>query len=222
MKINIKPSLNKFNPFKNANRKMHNFSEGTMCKVKAVTFAVIAILFSSVAHAQESEGLIQKAYKKFILKEKSVEKNTASKPERTDTGREAPKDAKTISYDGAYKDMSKTEIIQEIKDEVDLEEDILEQIPKLKRQKDKDGKDVYSYLIDGKQINLEDVDEKILSSLITQVAEKSGQIRSNAALEQQEQSQLRIIRSAGAVSRPPQAPSRPPPVPQRPPAPPRR
>lgn len=204
------------------NRKTYDFNEGAKYKVKAITLAIIAILFSSVAHAQESKGLIQKAYKKFILKEKSGEKNTASKPERTDIGREAPKDAKTIGYDGAYKDMSKTEIIQEIKDEVDSEEEILEQMPKLKRQKDKDEKDVYSYLIDGKQINLEDVDEKILRTLITQVGEKTGQIRSNAALEQQEQSQLRIIRSAEAVPRPPQAPSRPPPIPQRPPAPPRR
>lgn len=189
--------------------------------MKAITFAIIAILFSSVTQAQESEGLIQKAYKKFIPKEKIVEKNSASKPENTSTDRETTgKDAKTIGYDGAYKDMSKTEIIQEIKDEVYSEEDILEQIPKLKRQKDKDGKDVYSYLVEGKQINLEDVDEKILRTLITQVAEKAGQIRGNTALEQQEQ--LRAIRSAGAVSRPPQAPSRPPPVPQRPPAPPRR
>lgn len=191
-----------------------------MCKVKAITLAIIAILFSSVTQAQESEGLIQKAYKKFIPKEKIVGKKPASKPEKTSTDRETAKDAKTIGYDGAYKDMSKTEIIQEIKDEVDSEEDILEQIPKLKRQKDKDGKDVYSYLIEGKQINLENADEKILRTLITQMAEKAGQIRFNAIKEQQEQ--LRTIRSAGAVSRPPQAPSRPPPVPQRPPAPPRR
>ena len=192
-----------------------------MYRTKVIPLAIILIFLSSVTQAQESEGLIQKAYKKFILKEKTVEKKPASKPENTSTAMgTAGEDMKTKVYGDFYKNMSKAEIIQEIKNEVDSEEGILEQIPQLKMQKGKDGKGVYSYLVEGKQVNLENVDEKILRSLIAQVNAKAEKFRTDAILEQQEQ--LRTIRNAGAISRPPQASPRPPTLPQRPPSSPRR
>ena len=134
----------------------------------------------------------------------------------TPTAGAVREDVKTTVYDDAYDDMSKAEIIREIRDEVDADEDILEQIPELKRQKGEDGKYTYSYLVKGKQIALEDVDENILRALMGQVAAKAAQLRTNAILEQQEQ--LRAIRNINAVQRPPQVPSRPPAVPQRPPS----
>jgi hypothetical protein len=200
---------------------MHNFNGGTMYRIKVIPLAIILILLSSFTHAQESEGLIQKAYKKYILKEKTVEKKPAPKPQTTSAARETVGEyANTVIVDSFYKNMSKAEIIQEIKGEVDSEEEILGQIPELKRQNDKDGKGIYSYLVEGKQVNLEDVDEKILRSLVAQVAAKVERLRTDAILEQQ--GQLKAIRDIGAVSRPPQAPSRSPAVPQRPPAPPRK
>ena len=134
----------------------------------------------------------------------------------TPTAGAVREDVKTTVYDDAYDDMSTAEIIREIRDEVDADEDILEQIPELKRQKGEDGKYTYSYLVKGKQIALEDVDENILRALMGQVAAKAAQLRTNAILEQQEQ--LRAIRNINAVQRPPQVPSRPPAVPQRPPS----
>lgn len=192
-----------------------------MDKAKIISFVTIFVLLSSVTQAQGSEGFFQRAYRKYILKEKTTEKKPSSKPENTDTVREVSgEDVKTTVYGGVYKDMSRAEMIQEIKDEVNSEEDILEQIPELKRQKGEDGQDVYSYLVEGKQVNLEDVDEKILRDLIEQVEVKASQLRINAIREQQEQ--LRVIRNINAVQPPPQTPQRPPDIPRRPPTTPRR
>ena len=172
--------------------KNHTSEKSIMKKPKLVPLAAIFILLSSVVQAEAP-----RAYREA-----------------------AGEDVKTTVYDGAYDDMSKAEIIREIRDEVDADEDILEQIPELKRQKGEDGKYTYSYLVKGKQIALEDVDENILRTLIGQVEAKAAQLRTNAILEQQEQ--LRTIRNINAVRPPPQAPPRPPAVPQRPPTPPRK
>lgn len=182
-----------------------------MYKVKVIALSIVLILFSFVAQAKESEGLIQKTYKKFVLKEKSVEKKPALKPENTSTTREG---AKIMVDDKAYKDMSKAEMIQEIKDEVDSEEDILEYIPELKRQKDKDGKDIYSYLVEGKQVNLEGVDEETLRAILEQIGAKAKQIGIDTIQEQQDQrEQLNAIRRPVSS---PSLPTRPPTVPRPP------
>ncbi len=192
--------------------------------IKVISLAIILILFPSVIQAQESEGLVQKAYKKFILKEKIAEKKPDSKPQKVSTVREATgTEAKTVTIDNFYKNMSRAEIIQEIKNETGSEEEILAQIPELKRQKGKDEKDIYSYLVEGKQVNLEDVDEKILRTLIAQIGAKAEKLRTSVVMEQQEQ--VKIISNQDAVVRPPQALPRPPTfpqAPQRPPALPRR
>jgi hypothetical protein len=198
---------------------MRNFNGGIMSKVKTIALAAILILFSSHTQAEEYEGLFQKAYKKFILKEKTVENKPALKSENIDATRELSNEgAETIANDGAYDGMSKIEMIRDIKDEVDSEEEILDQIPELKKEKDKDGKDIYTYLVDGKQVNLEDVDEKILQALLEQVGKKAGQIRASARQEQEEQ--LRTIRSFHPPQ-PPRLPEQPPRLPERPPSAPR-
>jgi len=98
----------------------------------------------------------------------------------------------------------KTEMIQEIKDEVDWDDAILEYIPELKIQKDKDGKDIYSYLVKGKQVNLENLDEKALSAVLDQVRTKSAQLKVDVMREQQAQrKQLDTITRPPDVPRPP-------------------
>jgi|GEM_PF-4203555 hypothetical protein len=180
-----------------------------MHRRKIIPIVIIAILFSSAVYAQEYEGLMQRLYKKYILKEKVSDQKAAPKPDII-----PEQTVKTTIVSDYYKNMSKAEIIQEIKSEVDSEEELLEQIPELKREKDKDDKDVYLYLAKGKQINLEDADENILRSLAAQVGDKASKIRSNAMIEQQEQ--LRMIRSINTITQPPQVPVRPPSVPRRP------
>ena len=99
----------------------------------------------------------------------------------------------------------KAEIIQEIKDEVDWNDGILEYIPELKIQKDKDGKDVYLYLVKGKQVNLENLDEKTLDTVLGQVHMQAAQLRVDTMCEQLD-----------AARRPPAPPPRPPDVPRPP------
>jgi len=148
--------------------------------VKAIILAIIILTLPFAVQAEESEGLIQKAYKKFILKNKNIEQKPTPKPQETVTDKEIYKDS-TLAVVGSetHQDASKAEIIQEIIDEVDSEGGGLEYVPKLKRE-NKDGKNIYSYLIDGKQVDLESVDEATLGAILKQ-------IRSNARQEEQEQ-----------------------------------
>lgn len=201
---------------------MHNPREVLIYQAKVAFVAMVLMLFSSVTQAQESEGVIKKAYKKFIQKNKTVEnktaeKKTALKSQTFSANRGiAGEDVKTTYNDDFYGKMSKTEIIQEIKGEVGSNEGILEQVPKLKMQKGKDGESFYSYLIDGKQVKLEDVDENILRTIIREVSEKSQNISIEAMRENMEQ--LKAVR----YTRLPQMPSQPASSLQRPVTPPQR
>ena len=201
---------------------MYNSREVLMYQAKVAFIAMVLMLFSSVTQAQESEGVIKRAYKKSIQKDKIAENKPTEK--KTDlrsrttyaNGGIAGEDVRTTYNDDLYGKMSKTEIIQEIKGEVDSEDGILEQMPKLKMQKGKDGKSFYSYLIDGKQVKLEDVDENILRTILRQVSEKSEKISIEAMQENMEQ--LKAVR----YTRPPQLPSKPASSLQRPVMPPQR
>ncbi len=185
--------------------------------MKAITLAVIFILFSAAAQAEESEGLVQKIYNKFTPKEKAVNKSPASNFQNT----KPDKETVPAAAGKEHKDMSKAEMVQEIKDEVDSEEGILARMPELKKQKDKDGKIIYLYLAEGKQINIENADEKTARAILAQVDEKYNQIRFETAQEEQERrDQLNAIRHP-AVS-PPPMPVRPPALPPAVPRPPKR
>jgi hypothetical protein len=109
------------------------------------------------------------------------------------------------------KEMTKAEMIQEIRDEIEYNEDILEQIPDLKKQRDKDGKDVYRFLIEGKEVNLEDIDEKTVLTILEQVSAKANELRTDAIRQQEEQR-----KQLSSIKYPPQPPPSPPPP--RPPA----
>jgi len=200
---------------------MYNPDRGKMRPVKVVFFAIVLIFHSSIIQAQESEGLVQKVYKKFFLKEKTVKK---IQPQPSQTipiaGKATGEKTKTKVYGDFYKNMSKDEMVREIKDEINSEESILEKMPEFKRQKDENGKYVYLYLIGDKWINIEDADEETLRVLIGQVNAKVEQARVAAVLEQQEQ--WRSIRSANEASRPPQPPPQPAAIPQKPFAPPKK
>lgn len=197
---------------------IENILRGSMRKILTIVITLAALLFSASTQAQESEGLIQKTYKKFITKDKVAEKKPASSLEVASTNQEAVREGvKTGPAGNYYKNLSKAGLIQEIKDEVGSEERILPQIPELKRQKGEDEKYIYSYLVEGKQVNLEDVDENVLRTLMAQVSEVVEKFRTDAVMAQQEQ--LGMMRSIGATLHPPQAPPMPLTVPQNPPVP---
>lgn len=197
---------------------MRNLNGRIIYQVKVISFTVVLMLLSSLTHAQESEGLIGRAYKKFVEKGKKDEQNPVSKPENTvsDTAM-AEKREGVVPVSDFYKNMSKAEMIQDIKSGADSEAGILDQIPELKKQKDEDGKDAYSYLVEGKQVNLEEIDENVLRDIVLKVSSKGSQIRADAVLEQQEQ-----LDATRPPELPPPQPPRPPRAPERPPALPRR
>ena len=99
----------------------------------------------------------------------------------------------------------KAEMIQEIKDEIDWDDEILEYIPELKIEKDKDGKNIYSYPVNGKQVNLENLDENTLDTVLGQVRMRAAQLRVDTIRQQQD-----------VARRPPAMPPRPPVVPRPP------
>ncbi|MFA6321388.1 MAG: hypothetical protein WCY36_05975 [Candidatus Omnitrophota bacterium] len=124
------------------------------------------------------------------------------------TAQAAENVSKTVNVENAageddYKDMSKEEMILEIKNEIDSEEGILQSIPNLKRKNDKDGKYKYSYLINGKQVDIENVDKKTLGGILDQVSIQANRISIETIREQQNQrNQLNAVRRPPDVPRP--------------------
>lgn len=129
-------------------------------------------------------------------------------------------DIKTMIKDEAGKGMSKADMVRDIKDEVESEDGLLEQMPQLKRDKDSAGNYVYSYVAEGKQTGLENLDENTLQAILKDAYDKAGQMRAVAIQDQLEQ--LRSARQAVQAAQPPQTPPSAPSVPERPAEAPRR
>lgn len=82
--------------------------------------------------------------------------------------------------------MSKEEIIRDIKDEIDTNEDILEVVPELKRQKDESGNDYFTYNDGIDDMKLEDLDIVVLDGLLDKVVEQANMIQVTNMNEQME------------------------------------
>ena len=102
--------------------------------------------------------------------------------------------------------LTREKMIQEIKDEVEADPDILEFILELKRQKDNEGKESYAYSYGKQEIKLEDLDESRLKELFKKVSAQTDTIQDKFSRQQ-------IETAEEAQKRPPQPPPSLPPRP---------
>lgn len=191
---------------------------------------MMAVTFS--ASAQDKEGLIPKIWKRFKAKKDSTQASPASPA--VSEQREPPAALKESAPT-----MTKEEMIRGIKDAVETDDGIMENISELKRCKDEDGKEFYAYS-DGKdEIRLEDIDMDRLKRLMDKVYTQMNTDQANTVKQQVDviteiqsetnlmmQRMKTITESQRVSSAQQQMPRTPPPQPQRisspPPQPPRR
>ena len=178
-------------------------------KILAI-FSVITLLTLS-ASAQDEEGAIPKIWEKLTGK---------NHPSRTSPATPAVSEqekAPEVSNKSAPV-MTKEEMIQQIKDEVEANEDLLERIPELKKSKDKDGREFYTYSKGEETVNIENLDADRLNELFNKVCTQANTYQANMAAQQME-----IIKENQRVSAaqqqqqhtpPPQSPQPPAPPPQ--------
>lgn len=114
--------------------------------------------------------------------------------------------------------MTREEMLEQIKEDAGGSDDILKQVPELKKSKGADGKDIYIYSDGKKEVNIENLDDAGLEKLLNKVSTQA-----NAYWAAELAQQMENIRTAQMASstqqqtpRPPsQPPSRPPSQPPR-------
>jgi hypothetical protein len=181
-------------------------------KNKIVLFLIVIAVFLCASKASAAEeGLIHKLLKKFRTPaEKSDIKETEEKKQEEATP--IIKEGGSTHLGEAASEMTKAGIVQEIKDEVEAEEEILDNIPALKKSRDVAGKESYTYRVSDKDIKLEDLDRDTLNAILTKVYNQSAMLRAEAIREQMEavRSVQNIPRALAPAPSPPTLPPRPP------------
>lgn len=187
-----------------------------MKKISVLTLALI-FLVSSVSFAAENKSWIQRIKEKFRKKEVVSAKKQL--PAREVKKPEPPRKER--------KDMTMSELAEDITDNLDREDSILNMVPGLEKKSDPDGKEYYTY----QGTRLQDLDRDTLDKVFGRVRSEALRIRTDNINRQ-----LETIRGANraivsipqppprAQVAPPAAPpsqaQRIPQPPQRPPAPP--
>lgn len=207
-----------------------------LCILLVAGFCVGAC--AAVSCAQEPEGLIPRLIKKWKGGGKEEAKPAARAPAVTPAVPAArpsvpskpqapapavPREASARAAQDAGQpqktvipklaQMSKEELVAEIKDELDREDEIPSYIPGLGMQRAADGTPQYSFAQGGSVKALEDLDQDLLRNLLTRVRQTATKINTDRI-----QKQLETIRQAQRLQtmRPPEPPPRPPQVPQTP------
>ena len=214
-------------------------------KKSRIVLVCMAVLFAwqSAACAQEPEGLIPRLMRKFRKGAPEAKPAVAQPAASANQAPVAPV-TPAVKPESAVADgepktvvpriaqMTKEEIIAGIVDALDGEDEIMSYIPGLTRQKKEDGTASYLYVYEGRTLELADLDEELLRSLLTRVRQTGTKIntdRIQAQLETIRQSQ-RLLNmqppqpppQPPRTTMPPQPPPQPPRAPQPPPLPPRR
>ena len=160
------------------------------------------------ASAQDDEGVIPKFWKKI------TSKNNLTQP------------SPVTSANKPILAMTREDMLQQIKYEIGENEGILECIKDLKKSKDKNGKELYTYSNGKEAVNIEDLDAHTLEEILDKVHIQASAYPAKLVAEQMEF--VRESQRVSAVqqqmprtppSQPPSLPA-PPPQPTRPPAPP--
>lgn len=174
--------------------------------MKKISILTLALIFavSSVSFAAENKSWIQKIKERFQKKEVAVGKKDA--PAREAKKPEPPRKER--------KDMTKTELADDIIDNLDREDSILDMVPGLEKRTSPDGKEYYTY----QGTRLEDLDKDTLDKIFGRVRNEALRIRTDNINRQ-----LETVRRANSIraAAVPQAPRPPVPAAIAPPQPPR-
>jgi hypothetical protein len=199
----------------------------------AVSLLMLTLFLSlsAASSAEEKESLLDKLSNKIsVLKESDIKaKETTSAKKETQPvkkgkeaakkeGEAAKKEAKAI------KDMSKDEMVKALYDTLASTEEVMSFVPGLKKGKDSQGKDIYTY----EGTRLEDLDKDKLEGVLKKVRSNAARIRGERIQRQLERTQKiqRLNTAAGGppsgaqLPRMPQVVS-PPATPKPPPSPPK-
>src|SRR3989338_11265034 len=139
-------------------------------KISALTIIVILAL-ASASFAAEKESLIQKLRRKFLQK----------KPPPVSKVPEAkqPMPAHEVKQAKPKKELTKEELLVEMREILDSEEEVLDYIPELKKKKDESGKEFYTYNVSGQEVRLEEMDKDSLENLLTRAHQTATKIRTD-------------------------------------------
>lgn len=206
---------------------------------KAILFLVVISFFvAATSAAEETEGLIPRVFNRIFKKAKTTTPNEP-KPAEVAVQPQAPKEMpKEVGKESAKEPatkmktrtaMTSAELAEHIKGMLEHEDEILNFIPDLKKEKDSAGNIFYTY----QGLKIENMDKERLDKLFSRIQNEAVRVRTerlNKQLESIRQAQQASIAAQQASRvptvvtppRPPQPPPTPPKPPPPPPAPPRR
>ncbi|MDD5496659.1 MAG: hypothetical protein PHP46_06130 [Candidatus Omnitrophica bacterium] len=184
---------------------------------KIVLIAGVIFFTAQLSMAAENESWMQKLKKRFFVKEKPrVEEKAKTTPEKADLKtQKLPEVKKETAAPKAAKrkpiaEMTRAEMLGELKRRIEIEEDILKYVPEIKKKKDPDGNVSYVYQAGVQEIKFEDLEEEQLRGLLSKVSSVATKLNTERI-----QRQLELTRQrAGAVSGSPRVPA----IPKTPPA----
>lgn len=201
-----------------------------MAKPKTIILlTVFALSLASISFAEEKEGLIHKLRKMLMPKAApALPAKEKSEPQKKELKEE--------------RELTKPELVERLKETIELDEEALDYIPELKKHTGRDAKAFYTFTIDGRDTRLEDLDEARLKNITGRINQTRTNIwadRINKQLEAirqaHEAQQVINVPRPQAIPTPPRIPSAivtpstpqapvtpPPPPPQAPPPPPKR
>lgn len=212
-----------------------------MKRALIVIAASISVAFCLVASsfAQETEGLIPRLIKKMKGQEKAEKKSPAKDAPVKDAKKAqpipaVPKAADKTAAPGrspvkgagqaaapsgtaertmvpAAEKMSKPELVKEIIETFDSDDEVLDYMPQIQREKQPDGKYIYRFKSDNKLVLLEDLDIGTLKNIMGMAHQTATRLNTDRITRQLET----IRQTQRVITAPP-----PPPVQVRPPAPP--
>ncbi len=180
-----------------------------MLKKIVVFVAIFGFLFSSsLSFAEEKQGIVKKL---IDFKNKTFAKKDAApapKAQAKSNG-PAPVPAAVPKVVPPKKIYTKEEMVTQIKKILDIEEEILNFIPGLKKATTEKGESFYTY----EGLKLEELDKEKLSKIFTRVRQEATRIRTDRLSRQLEtirRAQQLTDAAAGGPARVPAVPPQPP------------
>ncbi len=161
---------------------MKSLFVGITCAVTVVAFAGLGLCIEApqTGQAPKKAGVIEKikkAYSDFKDRDKKKEvakeadKPKVAQPKAVQPEETQPKEVQPRTV--MYTEMTKEEMLSEIKDDLETLDEILDGMPALKAEKGKDGKIFYTY----NGVKLDEMGKEELGGLFTKVSQSATRFR---------------------------------------------
>lgn len=170
---------------------MKSLFVGITCAVTVVAFAGLGLCIEApqTGQAPKKAGVIEKiknAYSDFKDRDKKKEaakeapKPKIAQPKAVQPEETQPKEVQPRTV--MYAEMTKEEMLSEIKDDLETVDEIFDAVPGLKAEKDKDGKIFYTY----NGVKLGEMGKEELGGLFTKVSQSATRFRTERIQRQLE------------------------------------